>query len=271
MTSIARILAAALALAVAPLAAHAGPRVFSLDQCADQYVLALAPRAEIVGLSPRVLAADSYMRAAAVGLPRRRATSEAVLGARASVVVRSWGGDARLQAMLVRRGLTVVAIDDSTDFAGVRANVRKVAAALDTRSAGEALIARMDAQLAAAHGAWGGRGAVYLTPAGYTAGPGTLIDAVLTSAGLTNLSRAPYFSEIPLERMVMNPPPALVLGFYDAYGVAAQQWGPGRNAAMQRIARQRAIATLPASLIGCPGWFAADAVTILAKARGGPR
>jgi hypothetical protein len=29
--------------------AHATPRIVSLDQCADQYVLALAPRDEIVG------------------------------------------------------------------------------------------------------------------------------------------------------------------------------------------------------------------------------
>ena len=33
--------------------ASAGPGVVSLDQCADQYVLALAPRADIKGLSYR--------------------------------------------------------------------------------------------------------------------------------------------------------------------------------------------------------------------------
>ena len=209
------------------------------------------------------------MRAQAVGLPRRRASSEAILATRPTVVVREWGGDDRLTRLLTRQGVQVVQIDEAEDFAGVRANVRKVAAALNTRARGEALIAHMDGQIARARGAWGGRGATYLTPAGFTAGQGTLIDAVLTAAGLRNLAPAPGYSEIPLERLVAHPPPALVLGFYDAYGVAAQQWGPGRHASMQRIARARAIATLPASLLGCSGWFVGDAVEDLAAARRG--
>ena len=61
-------LAAALALA-GP--AQAAPRVMSLDQCADQYVLALSPREAIVGVSPRVDDRDSYLRARAAGLPQR--------------------------------------------------------------------------------------------------------------------------------------------------------------------------------------------------------
>ena len=255
-----------LAALLFPVTAHAAPRVFSLDQCADQFVVALAPREAIVGVSPRVLDADSYMRAQAVGLPRRRASSEAILASRPQVVVREWGGDARLTRLLARQGVTVVQIDEAQDFAGVRANVRRVAAALGAAPRGEALIARMDGQIAAARGAWGGKGALYLTPAGFTAGPGTLIDAVLTGAGLHDLA-PPGYSEIPLERLVAGPPPALVLGFYDAYGVAAQQWGPGRHAVMRKIARERAIASLPASLLGCSGWFVGDAVADLAVAR----
>ena len=264
-----RSLVVALAVGMVATTAHAAPRVFSLDQCADQFVVALAPREAIVGVSPRVLDADSYMRPQAVGLPRRRASSEAILATRPQVVVREWGGDARLTRLLFRQGITVVQIDESTDFAGVRANVRKVAAALGAPAKGEALVARMDRQIAGAHGAWGGKGAIYLTPAGFTAGSGTLIDAILTAAGLRNLAPAASFSEIPLEGLVANPPPALVLGYFDAYGVAAQQWGPGRHAAMQKIVHERAIAHLPASLLGCPAWFVGDAVEDLAAARRG--
>ena len=256
-----------LAFFLLPLSAHTAPRVFSLDQCADQFVVALAPREAIVGVSPRVLDADSYMRAQAVGLPRRRASTEAILATRPQVVVREWGGDARLTRLLIRQGITVVQVDEATDFAGVRANVRRVAAALGAPAKGKALIARMDSQIAGAHGAWGGKGVIYLTPAGFTAGSGTLIDTILTAAGLHNLAPESSFSEIPLERLVANPPPALVLGYYDAYGVAGQHWGPGRHAAMQKIVRERAIANLPASLLGCPGWFVGDAVEDLTAAR----
>src|SRR6185437_3926248 len=164
---------AALALA-APAAAPAAattPRIVSLDQCADQYVLALAPRGEIVGLSKRARNADSHERDRAVGLPEQRANLEAALAERANVAVVYWTPDARLPAALRRRGVTVVQIDEANDFPGIRANVRKVAAALGEPAAGEALIARMDAQLAASHDAWNGARALYLTPGGFTAGP----------------------------------------------------------------------------------------------------
>ncbi|HEY5289048.1 MAG TPA: ABC transporter substrate-binding protein, partial [Caulobacteraceae bacterium] len=50
------------AVILAASVASAAPRVLSLDQCADQYLLALSPRAEIVGLSTRARNADSYLR-----------------------------------------------------------------------------------------------------------------------------------------------------------------------------------------------------------------
>ncbi len=76
------------AVSLAPAVAVAAPRVMSLDSCADQYVLALAPRDSIVGLSYRAVASDSYMRAEAKGLPLRRATFESLVAARPDVVVR---------------------------------------------------------------------------------------------------------------------------------------------------------------------------------------
>lgn len=131
--------AAALALGLAAGGASAAPRVFSLDQCADQYVLALMPRADIAGLSYRADDADSYLRAQAPGLPLRRASTESVLASGARIVVRYWGGDALMARRLAGRGLRVVKIDDAQDFAGVRADVRRVAAALGNPAGGEAL------------------------------------------------------------------------------------------------------------------------------------
>ena len=75
------VLLAAAAMVWAAFPALAAPRVYSLDQCADQYVMALSPRRAIVGVSRRAGDADSYLRDRSRGLPRRRATSEAVLAA----------------------------------------------------------------------------------------------------------------------------------------------------------------------------------------------
>src|SRR5215469_5171894 len=105
-------LLAGLATAIAAPAA-AAPRVVSLDQCADQYVLALAPRDQIAWVSKRALNADSNQRLRAIGLPEHRATLEAALGARATIAVRYWTADARLPEALRRHGVEVVQLDEA--------------------------------------------------------------------------------------------------------------------------------------------------------------
>ncbi|WP_262422200.1 hypothetical protein [Brevundimonas denitrificans] len=65
-------------------------------------------------------------------------------------MLRYWGGEPRLLTALERRGVTVVGIEDATDFDGVRANVRRVADALGRQDAGRGLIADMDERLASA-------------------------------------------------------------------------------------------------------------------------
>ena len=78
-----------------PLPAQARPlRVMALDQCADQYVLALAPDAELA-LSPRADDPDAWLRREAAGHRRLRPTLEAAVGFKPDVVVRYWGGEPR--------------------------------------------------------------------------------------------------------------------------------------------------------------------------------
>lgn len=251
--------------------ALAGPRVLSLDQCADQYVLALAPRGDIAGLSYRATAPDSYLRKEARGLPRRRATLEAVLASRPAVVVREWGGDEQMARRLGQFGVKVARIDDATDFDGVRANIRRVAGALGRQATGEALIARMDAQLAWARRAWGGRRALYIVPGGLTAGRGTMVGAILAAAGLTDAATADGYAPVSLERLALDPPDAVVLGFFDRASTDTQHWSPVRTDLLNKIVGTRIISSLPGSLLGCPAWFAADAAAELAAAAGRAR
>ncbi len=246
--------------------ARAAPRVVSLDQCADQFVLALSSRGDIAGLSTRARADDSYLRERATGLPIVRADTEAILGARPDVVVRFWGGSPELLADLRRRGVRIARIDDATDFGGVRANIRRVAEALGRRQGGERLIAEMDGKLAAAAGAWGGRSALYITTGGATSGRGTLIDAMFRAAGLRNTSQASGYTELSLESLVVHPPAAVVGGFFDASAVARQPWGIGRHRVLKDLMRRNALISLPAAILGCPAWFAGDGVARLAAA-----
>ena len=78
-------------------------RVMALDQCADQYVLALRPDAELA-LSPRADDPDAWLREAAAGRRRMRPTLETAIAFRPDVVVRYWGGEPRLLARLEATG-----------------------------------------------------------------------------------------------------------------------------------------------------------------------
>jgi iron complex transport system substrate-binding protein len=255
-------LAAAVCLFASPLLA--GPSVYSLDQCADQYVLALSPRQNIVALSTRARNADSYLRAQAMGLPERRATLESVLAADPAVVVRYWGGDDRLLADLRRRGIRVLTIDDAGDFAGVAGDIRRIAAGLDAGPAGERLVKRMETELSDAANAGRGRGAYYLTSGGDTAGGGVLVDAMIRAAGFSNLNARPRYGGVSLERLLMSPPKLFVLGFFDQDMAVGERWSVGRNQALRRQIAGRASISLPASILGCPAWFAADGAASLA-------
>lgn len=263
--------AAALALALmmtgaSPAAAESRPlRVMSLDQCGDQYALALAPDAELA-LSTRADDPDSWMRDAAAGRRLMRPTLEAAIGFQPDVVIRYWGGDARLLARLRRGGVNVVTIEDATDFEGVRRNIRKAAQTLRAAPRGDALIGRMNARLREAAPAPSAprRSTLYLTAGGFTAGKGTLVDAILGAAGLTNLVARPGFAPASVERIVLWRPARFVLGFFDQ---SRSDWrGPGRHPAVRAATQDRVAARLPAASLTCPAWFAADAAAML-KAR----
>ena len=263
-----RVCVALAALAFSSSVAEARPlRIMALDQCADQYVLALAPDADLA-LSPRADDPDAWLRQQAVGHKRLRPTLEAAVGFQPDVVVRYWGGEPRLLSALAQRGVKVVTIDDALDLEGIRRNIRTVARDLGHAERGQALERQMDATLAKASPVKPvaeAPGAVYLTSGGFTAGPGTLMDAMMRAAGFRNLSAAPGFGALSVEQIAMNPPVRFVLGFFDQ--LRADLRGPGRHPVVARAAEGRTAARLPAATLTCPAWFAADAVEMMAKGR----
>ena len=71
----------------------------------------------------------------------------------------------------------------------------------------------------------------------------------------------------PLHPYLMLLPTALVLGFFRDLSGGAQHWSIAGNGYLQDLARRRAVASLPGSVLGCPAWFAADGAAALAAAR----
>lgn len=236
------------------LLAAAGPRVLSADFCADQLVLALAARDQIAALSTDAERDFSFYRTRADGLPKARADAESVLAAKADVVLRFWGGDS---ARLTRLGVNVVTLDYAQDFDGVKRTIDIAAEAIARPEAGALLIADLDARL----GALAALGpsevsALYLTPGGVTAGKETMIDAMMSAAGVSNVAAEKglsYWPPLSAEMVVAEPPEFIVAGFFSSNAERINHWSAARHPALAAILRKTPGVAPPADVLSCPG------------------
>lgn len=250
-----------------PPAKSSGRRIVSLDYCADQFVLGLADRDDILAVSPDAGAAFSYMRAAAQGLPTVRPRAEDVLALEPHLVVRSYGGGPNARAFLERAGVGVLQISFANDIAGVRAVIRHAARTLGVPERGAALIAGMDARLRAARVRTRETRALYMTPAGYSAGHGTLVHDALTAAGLDNFQARRGWHPIPLETLAYENPDLVARADFGVGTNHDDAWTPFRHPVAKRAMRTVPVAAVDGATTACGGWFVADAVTALAALR----
>jgi iron complex transport system substrate-binding protein len=242
-----------LALAIAP--ARATERVVSLNLCTDQLAVLLAPE-KIAALSQ--LSRDptlSFVAPEAATIPQVRASAEAVLALHPDLVLAARFGAQTTLSLLERRAIRVERFDLPSDFPGIARLTRDVAAALGVPGRAEPLIATMDATLAAAGKPPATRSAIAWEPRGYTAGPDSLMGAVLRAAGLTNAATG---DRIGIETLLRHKPDLLILPETPAFPSLATEML--RTPALASIA-QRAI---PPALTLCAGPFTAKAVALLA-------
>ena len=252
----------------APPSDDAADRIVSLDYCADQFVLGLADRGRILAVSPDAGAGFSYLRRRAPGLPAVRPRAEDVLLLKPGLVVRTYGGGPNARAFFERAGVPVLQIGYAEDLAGVRAVVRAAAGGLGVPERGEELIAGMDARLARMRTHPAGTSALYLTPSGVTAGPGTLIHRLLAAAGLDNFQSRPGWRPLPLERLAYETPDLMALARFGARADHEDAWTAFRHPVVRRRVRSAPVAALDGAATSCAGWFLADAVEALAAGGG---
>lgn len=187
-------------------------RIVSLNLCADQYLLALADRSQIAALTR--FARDPDMSAAAAEartVPMTRGGGEDVLALRPDLIV---AAPYRL-ATLPDRRVATLGLDPANSYAEIAAQVRLVAAAVGHPDRGEALIARMDRDLAAIPRAAGrGATAAYYQRRGFLTGAGTLVDDLMQRVGLRNLAtllHKPPLARVGLEEMALARPRYLIV------------------------------------------------------------
>jgi iron complex transport system substrate-binding protein len=190
-------------------------RIVSLNLCADQLLVALADREQIAGLTRYASDPDmSDVAKTARSLPVFGGSAEEVLAADPDLVI---GMPARRNpaiAVLKNQHYTSLDLKSAHDYAGILASIRAVAGAVGHPERGEAMIVRMNSQLAGLRSAGRGRVAAYYQRRGYLTGTGTLVDDLMTRVGLVNLAGKlgkPSLSQMSLEEMAMAHPDYIVI------------------------------------------------------------
>lgn len=255
-----------------PAEAESGPRrVVSINLCTDQLAVLLLPRERIAALSFLARDADlSAVAEAARELPTTHGMAEEILPLKPDLVLAGTFTTRATVRLLKAQGVPVLEIGIASGFEEIRQQVRQVAAALGETKRGEAILSAMDGKLAAARAGDRQRpSALTFAPGGFTAGAGTLSDAVLTAAGFRNRAAAAGLSGygyLSVEALVRSPPDLLLAGD----GAEARPSLAGRllaHPALARLIPPERRARLPGALLTCGGPFTAEAVTQLAEIR----
>jgi iron complex transport system substrate-binding protein len=195
--------------------AHRPQRIVSLNLCADQYLLALADRSQIAGLSPNV--ADPELSAAAaqaVGLHIMGESAEGILAMEPDLLVDTPGGPSEAATALSGRRYRTLELPPAESYAEIVAQIRQVAAAIGQVPRGEALIARMNRDLAGLPRRSDRPVAAYYQRRGYLTGTGTLIDDLMHRLGLRNLAGKlgkPALAQLSLEELIAARPDYLIV------------------------------------------------------------
>lgn len=249
----------------APLPALHG--VASIDFCADQMVLGLLPKDRIRALSFEADSDTSFAVPRAKGLARLRPQLEDIVALRPAVVVRSYGGDGRLDRQLTSMGIKVVQLGFPASLADARADMLRVGSELGADAEARALVAGFDRELAAARRAPAKGTALYVTPGDVTTGPGSLVAEVMDAAGYSPYRAAPGWGSLPVEDMVRRPPDAVFRAFFDSPRYRQDYWTSSRHPVVARATRGARDVEVPGAWLACGNWLMGHAVTELAKAR----
>jgi iron complex transport system substrate-binding protein len=247
-------------------ASDGGVKIVSLDFCADQFVLKLADRENILALSPDAEAVFSYMREDARGVAKVRPRAEDILLLAPDIVVRTYGGGPNATAFFERAGIKVVQIAYAGDLDTVKQGILDAAEELGAAERGAALVTQMDMRLAALAPLNTGATILYMTSKGAVAGRGTLVGELLERAGYENFQAAPGWSSLPLERLAYESPDVIAAGFFDTSDMVSDMWTPSRHPVARRQLSGRPVIDLPSAWTACSGWFLLDALEALAAA-----
>ena len=242
-----------------------GQKIVSLDLCADQFVLKYAGANDEIYLSPDATKKFSYMRDHAKNHSWGRPRSEAILAIQPDLVVRAYGGTPRLLEFLQRTGISTFQLGFASSLSDVRAENERVSEFFDQPEKGKRAIAEIEERRSPVQPTKSRR-VLYITAGGFTAGPGTLIDDIITAAGYENFQNEPGWQSLPLEALAYEKPDFIAASFFDNGDRFQNAWSASSHRLVKKMMAETPVVQLDSAWTACAGWFSFEAVNALAKA-----
>lgn len=263
--------AAGLVLAATSARSAQPERIVSLNMCTDELVLRLADAKRIASVTwlsqdPR----NANMAEAARRVPANHGLVEQVLALKPDLVVAGAYTTRATVGLLKRVGTSPREFGVPRNLAEMRAQIREMAALLGEETRGEALIADIDTRLEALGARRRARPlrAVVLRPNGFTVGRGSLVDEILTRAGLVNIAAKlgiESYGQIPLETVALAGAEVLVLNDTPD-GPPSLAHEVLHHPVIARLSGRLRLVALPSRLWTCSGPSVIDAIELLVAA-----
>ena len=151
---------------------------------------------------------------AARGIPLLSNSAEQILAIEPDLIVGMPASRSAALAALPQHDYSLLDLETANSLDEIYTSIRQTATAVGHPVRGDALIARMQRELAGLSKPGNGRVAAYYQRRGYMTGTGTLIDELMTRVGLVNLAGKlgkPPLSQLSLEEMVAAQPDFLIV------------------------------------------------------------
>jgi len=255
------------ALGFAPAWAASSPRIASMNVCTDELLVPLADPRQIVGLSRFSRAAR--MDKDAPRFPKLSGGAEDLLVLKPDVVVASLFDKRSTRELLKANDVHVIEFPVPRNIAEVKGQIREMGEIAGHPDRAAAEIARLDAALARARRAVGGKHyrVLQLSPRGWVDGSNSFMSSLLTEAGLVNTAGELGFSSggfASLETIVNLKPDLLVVSQAD--GIARDEGHAFLlHPALERFYPPEKRIVIPEALTECGSVTLADALEVLVQ------
>lgn len=244
-------------------------RIVSLNMCTDDLLLRLADPARIASVTWLSRGqGGSNVSDIAARVAINHGLAEEIIPLDPDLIIAGTFTTRTAVALLKRTKIPLVEFGIPRSIDQVREHIRETARLIGESERGELIVRQMDERLAATKPLAGARPrAIVLNPNGATVGPGTLVDEIMTRAGLDNVAaalRIDSYGLLTLETIVSNAIDVLI--------VSSARDGPPalateilRHPVIERLSDRVRIVSMPARLWNCGTPAVTEAVELLRR------